>query len=681
MNKVFLACLFTLCVIHGMAQTQDEIKKFGDVSPEDFAPTDLEQFGDYKAIILQNTKQTRFDCYEQYVRLFDTYHIRYKALADNFIDSNKIVIPYSGRYNYDEMLDIKVRIYSLHNSKVVERKIKYKDIKYVNRDSIKSWVTINLPNIQKGEILEMQYTKASYNYLRPDVWNFHAQYPCKVSKVVANFPDFMDYEFIVTGDNINIEHHRENKFISIMPTYGPLTGVSFRLHSVLNTYLAHNTMPEDTTYAFMPSKKYWDGRLIMRPNLITDNIKDFEESWKSITRLMYVYAEPGNRYLSEWEAYNQVYNPGFIKFERDHWIRFTRELKRSPYFWKPILKSFPVDEQLSEIFEHADETDTVALIAKIHHYVTSHVKWDGTYSNTIFNKPETVLQQGIGNSAEINATLISLLRRAGLRALPALSTTRDYGTVDTTYVNTLQFNNILAYVESAPNSIPRYYLLDATSSCRNFNVLNVNNINNRYLVMDIDYHFFVSATPCIENYVMASITKNDDGNGLLFNEKTSGSMAGERCDYYRTNAQNYLNNYYNIDNKQVTALIITSKEENGDFGFQTRLANQGLTAKQLLLKLLGNNPFPEEVRTVPVDFVVPRKYLYQVIASENSEPNITEWSTTALNGALLARLHSYDKDGKRIFELYIEIARTQFPITDYYAVREFFSKIPEALER
>ena len=56
-----MLCLSMMCALGVAAQTDTVVKKFGDVSPEDFEPTVLELMGGYKAIILQNQRSNYFD--------------------------------------------------------------------------------------------------------------------------------------------------------------------------------------------------------------------------------------------------------------------------------------------------------------------------------------------------------------------------------------------------------------------------------------------------------------------------------------------------------------------------------------------------------------------------------------------------------------------------------------------
>ena len=60
--------------------------------------------------------------------------------------------------------------------------------------------------------------------------------------------------------------------------------------------------------------------------------------------------------------------------------------------------------------------------------------------------------------------LVTLLRRTGVSALAAMTSTTDFGEVDSSYANTSQFNTVLACVPYEE----RLIILDATDPLKQF---------------------------------------------------------------------------------------------------------------------------------------------------------------------------------------------------------------------
>ena len=144
MKRYLIISFLLFAFLSVSAQNDTIVKKFGDVKPEDFVPTELEKMGGYKAVILLNQRSVYFDVFHSQLpthpstsaiywdlRFVNTYHIRYKALEDNFLDENKFVIPFSGRYEYEFVPKVRAEIFSCVNNKVVSKKIKFKNTKII----------------------------------------------------------------------------------------------------------------------------------------------------------------------------------------------------------------------------------------------------------------------------------------------------------------------------------------------------------------------------------------------------------------------------------------------------------------------------------------------------------------------------------------------------------------------
>jgi hypothetical protein len=130
-----------------------------------------------------------------------------------------------------------------------------------------------------------------------------------------------------------------------------------------------------------------------------------------------------------------------------------------------MQKEIAMPDELSSLRSNPDmPLDTLAASKKIFNYVIQNIAWDSTFSNHTTRPIESVIKSKRGNSAEINMTLITLLRRTGVSAMAAMATTREFGEVDTAYANIYQFNSVLACVPYED----RLILLDATDPKKQF---------------------------------------------------------------------------------------------------------------------------------------------------------------------------------------------------------------------
>ncbi|MBP5368226.1 MAG: transglutaminase domain-containing protein [Bacteroidales bacterium] len=693
MKRYLIISFLLFAFLSVSAQNDTIVKKFGDVKPEDFVPTELEKMGGYKAVILLNQRSVYFDVFHSQLpthpstsaiywdlRFVNTYHIRYKALEDNFLDENKFVIPFSGRYEYEFLPKVRAEIFSCVNNKVVSKKIKFKNTKIINRDSILSRMEIIFPDIKRGDIVDIEYTVASFDYLNPAKWDFHHEYPCLVSQVVTVFPDNISYDVIITGENIPVNKIVKPHTIiySVDRTYyytymaKTTEQLSYRLPGEKTFCTAYNTLPVDTMYNFMPQKNYNDAQLYLRPKKFTDEYTAGMDGWSRLISMLRKYADPDCRYKSQYEVRSMPTVDSYVTFESGNWKRFNKRQRQSPVFWKPILKSFLLPDKLANLYDDFDGLDSLTMLKQIYGFVTSNVKWDSTFANYIAHYPEDVLQKGSGSSAEINGTFVSLLRRAGFNALPVFSATRDFGMVDSTYANTLQFNNILAYVTFTQNDSLNSFLIDATCPERNFDVLNAQNINNMYLVMDLDKstHSFLVYPPSSNNVrIVSAELKNND---WVISEKSTGLFAVENSDYLKShNPEQYVKSRFDFNNSEIRHL--NSNNENGVFEFSAHISHTNADAISIMRNLIGENPFPELVRTVPVDFIYPRKYSFVIYS--NDLLSFPEQSFNSCNNKLSAHIYVDNSNSSSALHLDINITETMFSVAEYDYLRKFFDDI------
>lgn len=494
MKKILFFLFIALfpCVL----TAQKYVKNFGKVDSDDFAETVYDNLG-YDAVTLLKFRRSYFETYNGSLRFFSEYRFRVKVLKDGAFDGQTFEIPFSGRHEYEKVIAPKVCVYSQNGKKIVTGKLKFRDINYVDRDSLNSRVVIHLPHVRAGEILELRYFLLTFDFLLPPNFEFCGRFPCLKSVFVAEFPEHLRYKFDVFDDE-NYAYHSENQiFISIPYTFSPSDNpkslsymhgggkyhLNFRFSAVADTFLLENVMPE--------SECELRPRVVMKAYRFTQEIGNRQQvyfaGWQQMTHLLYVYAEPDNRYLSQSEAWFKLYNPGYFIVKADSWAYLHKRMRKSPDFWKPVMKSFQLDGTLQKIVNDAEFSDTLATVEKLYNVVNQRIEWDSTFQNHIDKSPEKTLKLQKGSSAEKNMTLVALLRRAGLDAFPALAATSDFGRIDTAYANRIQFNNILAVVRIGEKCI----VMDSSEKNNPYNKLPLRNLNGCCWAVAPEGGFFI----------------------------------------------------------------------------------------------------------------------------------------------------------------------------------------------
>ncbi len=479
-------------------------KDFGKIDKSEFQPTDFDDLG-YNAVILFAEKKVYFETYNNSLRLFHRVHLRLKVLQDGFSDSDLFTITYSGLNSYERVPSWKLSVFTLNGDKIVNTKVKYKQSHSIDKDSLNSFFTFDLPVLKRGDIIDFQYYIATYDFMLPPAYDFKYKYPALKAEFVAEFPVHMKYKYTVNDPENQVYHSSENSFLNIPYLFAPndnpksfyyMQGrgrrfnLNFKFQCDIDTFRVSHILPQEV--ADNPNFELTYPRVVMKAAKFTQNIgyshPIYMAAWQQMTHLLYTYADPDNRYLSESEAWFKLYDAGYIIVNSNSWQLLHKQLRKSPDFWKPVMKVFPVDKTLQDIFDEAEFSDTLQTVNKIYQYVNKNVTWDSTYCNHLSKNPEKVLKTKIGSTADINLTLVALLRRAGLDAFPALTATKDYGVVDTSYANKIQFNNVLAVLRLNDSNC---IVMDCSQKNNPYNQLPLKDLNNFCYAVAPEDGFFI----------------------------------------------------------------------------------------------------------------------------------------------------------------------------------------------
>jgi hypothetical protein len=249
--------------------------------------------------------------------------------------------------------------------------------------------------------------------------------------------------------------------------------------------------------------------------------------------------------------------------------------------------------------------------------VRSKVKWNK--ENTRFIKdPQKALKEGVGNSAQINALLISALKDAGFDAFPVLMRLRTSGRLPLTHPSD-QFNYFIAGVSSNNNT----YYLDATRPYTDINVLPVACLVDKAFCLHAQKNEWADLSTLANNTTRTTlhISFDEDAGvmeGLcsrLYSNQPSYRFQQEftdaksQDDYVKTleeKSKIRITDYKSENAKNNTALL--SNESYKFTAEDISLNNRDIVSfSPLLFLAMNDNPFKQEKRELPVEF----PYLYE----------------------------------------------------------------------
>jgi hypothetical protein len=220
-------------------------------------------------------------------------------------------------------------------------------------------------------------------------------------------------------------------------------------------------------------------------------------------------------------------------------------------------------------------------------------------------------KEGSGNAAEINLTLVNMLREAGLEANPVLVSTRSNGIP--LFPTSNGFNYVIAAVEMNNEVV----LLDATEKYSAPNILPTRDLNwegrlirkdgssmavelypSRYNAKSVKMNVKLDETRGLSG-VMISTYKN---LGAMIYRKNKGLLSEEELisrieqDYNDIEVENIrLNNKENLT-KPVTEMVQFIADN------QVDMVGNKIYVSPLLFLTEKENPFKLQSRTYPIDF-------------------------------------------------------------------------------
>jgi hypothetical protein len=249
------------------------------------------------------------------------------------------------------------------------------------------------------------------------------------------------------------------------------------------------------------------------------------------------------------------------------------------------------------------------------------VKWNDYTSYYCSDGVRKAYKDMIGNVAEINLMLTAMLRFAGLEANPVLISTRSNGI--SLFPNRTAYNYVISTVEVENGLV----LLDATDVYSLPNILPIRDLNwfGRIIRKD-GSSAEVDLMPKELSYDVTNIMATISNDGVI-----EGKIREQHLNY---NALAFRQNYNNLaqesylellekkrNNIEISDYAITGKKELDqsvveNYSFKHNTSVEVIGNKMFFSPLLffaeKENPFKQEKREYPVDFVFPNEDRYLI---------------------------------------------------------------------
>ena len=493
---------------------------------------------------------------------------------------------------------------------------------------------ISLPSVKVGSIIEFSYKLVSPYITTFNDWKFQTDIPTNHVEYATYIPSYFTYNSIITGYE-DIKYKSEDIYNS---EYGEKKHIYYgdNIPAIKDEKYVNNIDNYTSILKFeLASINY--------PNQPTENVA---LNWEGVTKTIY-------------DSEN-----------------FGMELAKKGYF----------EEDLQLLLKNAPTKDE--KINAILNFVKSKIKWNDKFGVYCKDGVKKAYKDSKGDVAEINLILTAMLREAGLEANPILVSTRANGISN--FPSRTSYNYVICGLETENEVI----LLDATDENALPNILPIRALNWIGRIIRKDK---TSATVELNPKKISS-----DAVIILATINSDGKIEGKIKELYTNyNAFLFRDKYANLaedvyletlekklDNVEITEYESSGKKELKEsviekYSFKhsnsTETIGDKLYFSPLLFFATTENPFKQDLRKYPVDFIFPNqdKYIVNITIPDGyiveSLPKSVSIQMT--DNRILFKYQIANTNNKIQFTLSLDTNQSMFYAEDYEELKAIYSEI------
>ena len=573
---------------------------------------------------------------------------------------NYAVNIYNGNSGAERVSVSKAITYNLVGDKIEKTKLNG-DGEFTEKVN-KSWSRkkIAMPNVKVGSIIEYKIILTSpYISNFPD-WDFQKNIPVTYSEYKTYIPEYFDYNMYPKG------------------YLYPQTTKEAKSRKVDYTYV----MRQDQLLKQGSNTGRVNSSLEFKENVVKYFISDIpalkEEAFvnnRDNYRCSISHELAGTRYPNE----------NYKSYSTD-WASAVKEIFNSENFGDELKKTGYFEKDLDAIAAGANSQEE--KIEAIFNYTKSRMNWNKTYSIYCEDGVKKAYQDKKGSAAEINLMLTSMLRYAGFEANPILCSTRSNGIP--LFPSRSAFNYVICGIELQDKVL----LLDATDKNAVPDILPVRALNwNGRIIRKNESSTNIDLMPKSNSLevinVMAKVNHEGDVTGkircqyldykaFIFRDSNGLIAKDSYLEKLEKKHQGLEVQEYEVLNlKDLSKPVI----ENYAFTFNnaTEIIGDKMYVSPLLFLATTINPFKQENREYPVDFIYPFQDKY-VINLNLPDGYVVETIPTPKAVAMPKNTGNFkyniSSNGNQVQLLYtFEINQAIIGSENYDVLKSFFKEI------
>lgn len=597
MKKILLLVL-TLAIF---TTVEAQNYKFGKISKEELSQSEHPLEPDANASILYRNHNTRFD-YSQEDGFYILTEVQERIKIYNQKGYDKATIQinqYLGAKDEEKVTSVKAYTYNLEGDKIVDTKLQSRNIFEDKRSRYSKVTKFTMPDIQDGSVIEYKYTFRSPFISNVDEYKFQEEIP--VDKVEMRFltPEYLVYRTHGKGTlPLNVKREERNRT------------VRYRYESVALGNAA------DVERGNAELKFVENGYVVELSNIPAMKNEPYSGNL--------------NNYMSALQ-----FELSFTKFPNTEvrnyattWEDVASKIHKSESFGKEIDRTNYYKKDIDALLSSAGtELEKVALI---YDFVKKKMNWNEYYGVYAESGVKKAYKEGVGNVADINLMLISMLRYAGIRTSPILLSTKDNGIPF--FPTRTGFNYVIAGAVVNNGLI----LLDGADKNGVPNILRPELLNWKGRMVKSDgtsrlVELYPPKSAIHNGMINLQLTDDMVLEGNVKNRFTGHYARSKRNSYARLTTDEQLKRL-DDDFETIDALDISFKDLNQtskpltlEYNFESEEAIDEAGDKIYISPLVHlatiKNSFTSENRTHPIDYVYPwaDKYIVNITIPQGYE--------------------------------------------------------------
>ncbi len=497
-----------------------------------------------------------------------------------------------------------------------------------------------MPDVREGSVIEYKFILESDYISNLYEWHFQEDIPVRYSSYKFLVPEFFIYNHRQLGNVVQLESESEYRDESFIYSYTTSQAFqpSVKKKATLPSRSQYQQMTT-TNIKALQNEPLMNNRSIL-PSRIESQLITVKMPNSAPEQVARTYEQFSNTLL-DWGTFGAVLSGG----------GFAKE----------------------KISTMSPQMNSIDKVNELYNWIRSSVTFNNVYGFSSSNSNRKLFREGKGSVADINLTLIAVLRQAGIEANPVILSTRGSGVPHPVYPSYEDFNYVIAGIEVDD----KFIMADATSQlplgaipskCMNW---------KGWLVSDEGEGRWIDLKAgAKESYTVQTDISFDNGEilktcNVKFGEyalyKEMGKLLKSEEDYRSSIASNFSSDNVEINSESngLKWKVESSIDMDDEIVYLNPIEYGAIT----------DNPFKRETRFSNVDFNygISRTIIAKVVVPDGYSAELPEPTAIGLPNRAGRFVYSIQKNGNIVTVLsQYSLKETEFTAGEYPALKQFY---------